>query len=267
MNTYHNMNEMIEYIEKHLNENIEYKDLAKILGVNEYTMKVLFSFICNISLAEYIRKRRLSSAGLDLCTTDEKIIDLAVKYQYDNATSFSRAFEKFHGIKPSMAKENPNGLKVYPKIVLNESEEEMLNMEYSIIERQPVTLYGKGIKTTHDKISKDAPKLYKEIYEKYSRKYGEINYGMTVYEDRFESDNYEYWVLYNKEIPSFTKCEIAGGRYLRFTINSQIAEEIQKVTNEFYKNFLPSCKFNLRELPELEYYHDEITDFLVPIEN
>ena len=39
MNTYHNMNEMIEYIEKHLNENIEYKDLAKILGVNEYTMK------------------------------------------------------------------------------------------------------------------------------------------------------------------------------------------------------------------------------------
>ena len=45
------------------------------------------------------------------------------------------------------------------------------------------------------------------------------------------------------------------------------AEEIQKVTNEFYKNFLPSCKFNLRELPELEYYHDGITDFLVPLED
>ena len=90
---------------------------------------------------------------------------------------------------------------------------------------------------------------------------------MTVYEDRFESDNYEYWVLYDKQIPSFTKYEIAGGRYLKFTISSQNAEEIQKVTNEFYKNFLPSCKFNLRELPELEYYHDGITDFLVPLED
>ena len=126
MNTYHNMNEMLEYIEMHLNEEIQYKDLAKILGVNEYTMKVLFTFICNISIAEYIRKRRLSNAGLDLCTTNEKILDLAVKYQYDNATSFSRAFEKFHGIKPSMAKENPNGLKVYPKIVLNEEEKEII---------------------------------------------------------------------------------------------------------------------------------------------
>lgn len=267
MNTYHNMNEMLEYIEMHLNEEIQYKDLAKILGVNEYTMKVLFTFICNISIAEYIRKRRLSNAGLDLCTTNEKVLDLAVKYQYDNATSFSRAFEKFHGIKPSMAKENPNGLKVYPKIVLNEEEKEIPNMEYSVVERKPIVLYGKGIKTTHDKISYDAPKLYKEIYEKYSGKYGEIDYGMTVYEDRFESDDYEYWILYEKEIPGFIKYEIAGGRYLKFTINSQDAEEIQKVTNEFYRSFLPSCKYNLRELPELEYYHDNITDFLVPIED
>lgn len=267
MNTYHNMNKMIEYIEMHLNEDIQYKDLAKILGVNEYTMKVLFSFICNISLAEYIRKRRLSNAGLDLCTTNEKIVDLAVKYQYDNATSFSRAFEKFHGIKPSMAKENPNGLKVYPKIVLSEEEKEVPNMEYSIVERKSIVLYGKGIKTTHDKIPNDAPKFFKKMNEKYLNKYGEITYGMTVYEDRFESDNYEYWILYEKQISEFIECKIAGGRYLKFTINSQNAAEIQKVTNGFYENFLPSCKYNLRELPELEYYHDGITDFLVPIED
>ena len=103
--------------------------------------------------------------------------------------------------------------------------------------------------------------------EKYLNKYGEITYGMTVYEDRFESDNYEYWILYEKQISEFVECKIAGGRYLKFTINSQNAAEIQKVTNGFYENFLPSCKYNLRELPELEYYHDGITDFLVPIED
>lgn len=267
MNTYHNINKMIEYIEKHLDDNIEYSELAKILGVNEYTMKVLFNFICNITLAEYIRKRRLSNAGRDLCTTNEKIIDLAVKYQYDNATSFSRAFEKFHGMKPSMVKENPNDLKVYPKIVLSEEEKEIPNMEYSIVERKPITLYGKGIKTTHDKISYDAPKLYKDIHDKYAHKYGEIDYGMTVYEDRFESDYYEYWILYQKEILEFVEYKVEGGKYLKFTIQSQEAKEIQQVTNKFYESFLPSCKYNLRELPELEHYHDNITDFLVPIED
>ena len=35
----------------------------------------------------------------------------------------------------------------------------------------------------------------------------------------------------------------------------------------FYEDFLPSCKYNLRDLPELEYYHDEVTDFLIPIED
>lgn len=60
------LNEMIDYIEKNLEENIDYKDLAKIMCVNENTMQKLFSFLCDCSLADYIRKRRLTKAGADL---------------------------------------------------------------------------------------------------------------------------------------------------------------------------------------------------------
>lgn len=35
-------NELIEYIEKNLCEEIRYKELSKILGVNEYTMHRIF---------------------------------------------------------------------------------------------------------------------------------------------------------------------------------------------------------------------------------
>ena len=102
MNIYKNLNEITKYIDDNLEEEISYEKLSKILGVNVYTMQRLFSMITDISLAEYIRKRRLSNAGYDLYKGNLKVIDVAVKYKYDNATSFSRAFERFHGIKPSL---------------------------------------------------------------------------------------------------------------------------------------------------------------------
>ncbi len=112
MNIYKNLNEMINCIEDNLENEIKYEKLARILGVNEYTMKSIFSVICNMSVVEYIRKRRLSNAGFDLYRNNEKIIDIALKYQYESATAFSRAFEKFHGIQPSKVKNNPKGLKI-----------------------------------------------------------------------------------------------------------------------------------------------------------
>ena len=73
MNIYHELNKMMDYIEENLDKDISYTKLSRILGVNEYTMQRLFSLLCNISLAEYIRKRRLSQAGYDILYKQEKI--------------------------------------------------------------------------------------------------------------------------------------------------------------------------------------------------
>lgn len=54
------LNQMIKYIEENLTENIEYKKLAQIVGVSVYNLQRIFMFLTNISLSEYIRKRRLS---------------------------------------------------------------------------------------------------------------------------------------------------------------------------------------------------------------
>ena len=102
MNIYKQLNQITNYIDEHLEDKIDDTFLAHFLGVNTYTMKRIFVMIAGISLSEYIRKRRLSNAGYDLYHQKQKIIDIAFKYQYENATSFSRAFEKFHGIKPSL---------------------------------------------------------------------------------------------------------------------------------------------------------------------
>lgn len=267
MNIYKSLNEIIEYIENNLENKIDYNTLAKILGVNEYTLQRIFSLLCNISIAEYIRKRRLSNAGFDLYHSNEKIIDIAIKYQYDNPTSFSRAFEKFHGIKPSLVKLNPEKLNIFTKIIFNEEIIEHTNMEYSIITLDEFTLYGKGIKTALNTISKDAPAYFKEFINKYYDIYGEPTYGMTVYEKRFESCSLEYWILYDKKIDNFEQYAFPKSKWISLKIPSQKAIDIQNIANKFYKEFVPSSKYNLKNLPELEYYHDNITEFLIPIED
>lgn len=267
MNIYKSLNEMINYIEENLENEIEYEKLAKILGVNEYTMKSIFSIICNMSISEYIRKRRLSNAGFDLCKNEGKIMDIALKYQYENATSFSRAFEKFHGIQPSKVKDSPEGLKVFAKVVFQEKIKSNEGIEYSVIEKDDMILYGKGVKTQEGKISKDAPEFFKKMQQKYESKYGPIQYGMVVYEDRFESGNFEYWVLYDKEISEFEKYVIPKSKWLKFDIFSQNEKDIQEMSRKFYVDILPVLKYNLRNIPELEYYHDGITEFWLPIEN
>lgn len=86
---------MIKYIEEHLTENIEYKELAKIVGISEYNLQRIFAFLTNMSISMYIRKRSLSRAFEELKTTNIKIIDLAIKYNYDSSMSFSRAFKQY----------------------------------------------------------------------------------------------------------------------------------------------------------------------------
>ncbi len=49
------LNNMIDYIEKNLTEHIKYKDLARIVGVSEYSLQRIFMFITGVSLSEYIR--------------------------------------------------------------------------------------------------------------------------------------------------------------------------------------------------------------------
>lgn len=264
MNIYKSLNEITKYIDDNLESKIDYEILAKIIGVNTYTMQRIFSLLTSIPLSEYIRKRRLSNAGYDLYNTNSKVMDIAIKYQYDNATSFSRAFESFHGIKPSMVNKLSK-LKNYPRIIFNENIKITNELEYEIIELEQMNLYGLGIKTNNESIGNDAPIFFESTELKYQEKYGNIKYGMVTYNDETRARCKEYYVLYDKEIPEFEKITISPSKWLVFRINSTNAKDIQEMSHKFYLEFLPSCKYNLREIPELEYYHDDVTDFLVPI--
>lgn len=264
MNIYKTLNEITAYIDEHIEESIDYKILAKIMGVNSYTMQRIFSVITGIPLAEYIRKRRLSLATFDILTKKYKIMDLAIKYNYESSTSFSRAFAAFNGLKPSLVKSN-TPLKEFPRIVFSEAAPIKNDIEYSVIAKPKLTLYGLGINASTAEINQVAPSFFKRISNKYQNTYGAIKYGMVVYNDTERCSCNAYYVLYDQPIMNFHKIIIPKSKWLKFIIKSQTATDIQAMSQCFYKKFLPSCKYNLRDIPELEYYHDDITEFLIPI--
>ena len=94
----------IEYMERHITDDISADDVADHVHMSPFYFQKGFRMLCGYSVAEYIRNRRLALAGGDLAATDEKVIDIAVKYGYDSPDSFTKAFTRFHGISPAIVR-------------------------------------------------------------------------------------------------------------------------------------------------------------------
>lgn len=83
------------YIEEHICENINYAEVAKNIHMSSYNFHRTFSFIVGMTANEYIRKRRLTLAAIELQTTDISVINAAYKYGYESPESFLKLFQNF----------------------------------------------------------------------------------------------------------------------------------------------------------------------------
>jgi len=104
----------MDYIEANICEDIDIASVARVTPYSAYHLQKIFAYLTDISLAEYIRRRKMTLAALELQSSAVKVIDLAVKYGYDSADSFSRTFSRLHGAPPTAARSGTASLKVYP---------------------------------------------------------------------------------------------------------------------------------------------------------
>ncbi len=111
------INAVLDYIEENLNGDIDDNRIASIFASPQGMFQRMFANITNMALAEYIRKRRLTKAAYDLRHTNEKIIDLSLKYGYRSAVAFSAAFKHYHGLTPSDARNIGFQPKPFPRLV------------------------------------------------------------------------------------------------------------------------------------------------------
>ncbi len=104
MNWVQAIQKSIDFIESHLDEDIDYNELARCACSSSFNFQRVFGLLCGVTLGEYICKRRLTLATQELLEKNSRITDIAFKYGYETLEGFSRAFYKFHGCLPSQIK-------------------------------------------------------------------------------------------------------------------------------------------------------------------
>jgi len=111
-----NIQNTIDYIENNLEDKLDCDILAAEIYTSSFYFQRMFAILCDSTVGEYIRNRRLTLAGYELLSSDSSIMDIAIKYGYETNESFTRAFSRFHGVTPSIARKNRGGLNTFSRI-------------------------------------------------------------------------------------------------------------------------------------------------------
>ena len=141
MNMLRQLNAAMTYIEENLCAELDLDEAAKLACVTVDSFARFFSYMTGMTLNEYIRRRRLTLAAQDL-RKDGRIIDLAIKYGYDSAAAFSRAFARQHGITPAQYRKSGGPLRVYPPASFQILVKGAKEMDLRIIELPETKVYG-----------------------------------------------------------------------------------------------------------------------------
>ncbi len=107
-------NRAMDYIEENLCGTVDPEQAARLACVTRASFERFFSYMTGMSLHAYVRRRRLTQAALELQQGELRVIDAAVKYGFESADAFARAFAKQHGISPGVVKKHPVSLKICP---------------------------------------------------------------------------------------------------------------------------------------------------------
>ncbi len=135
------LSDALSYMEDNLDGEISYETAARLASTSVYHFQRMFSYIAGVPLSEYLRRRRMTLAALDL-QKGGKVLEVSLRYGYESPTAFNRAFQSVHGITPSMAQKPGAVLKAFPRIAFQLSIKGDVEMEYRIIKKDAFRVVG-----------------------------------------------------------------------------------------------------------------------------
>lgn len=276
MNYYDSLNKLIDTIEENLETEIDYNELAKVIGTSSYTMQRIFTFLTGMTVTEYIRRRRLSKAGEELRKTNQKIIDIALKYHYDSPISFTHAFKKMYGQSPTGFRKSNGETIFFPKIEFNLDIKGRKELKYRIVEKNEQIFYGKTTGIIEDTDKKAIQNLYKKLEKDGTmdfmidnRKGKEFYYG--IYQPIYEKSQYtgkgKYYVLSKTPREDFVEVKLPKARWACFSVPNLEQRDILKAGDNIYNKWLPNSEYYLIETyPEWEVYYEDYCEVCIAID-
>ena len=98
---------MQDYIEAHLDEEIDLADLARASLFSPWHAHRLFRAYLGLAPAEYVRRLRLSRSALALKRGDRRITDVALALGFGSVDGYTRAFARTFGMTLSQYARDP----------------------------------------------------------------------------------------------------------------------------------------------------------------
>jgi len=257
------LKKMISYIEENICNKIEYNVLAQMLGMSEFHFQRMFSFLAGMSISEYVRRRKMALAAFDLKKTDEKIIDIAAKYGYDSHSAFSRTFQRYHGITPSMARKENVDIQTFPPLSFSISIKGNDSIQFRTEKKESFKLFGKNdvivpmehkyalrfildygrnvvANGTHDSINIAAGFLI-EANQPFHLLHG------VYFKDNDENTHFMYgWELPDKGVDeSFTIIDVPEATWAVFTYHGEHLESLPKIWTYLYTDWFFTSRYEV----------------------
>lgn len=263
---------ILEEIENDITGNIDVCKLAKKANMSLYEFRRIFTFVTKISLAEYIRKRRLSLAALEIFEGNTSITEISSKYGYNSQSSFSRAFREFHGITPTDVQSGNNNFRILSKISTHITTSG--GKEIPCIMKKLPGFCIRGLSAESDWSDTECcenvwSSFYNSEFKELPKAVDKI---YAAYQDKGDSIN--CFIGTTNDIEDFpVQIEIGPSVWACFSMNTTD----DCAVNEFYHNilteWLSSVNYKKRtDLPNVEIFPSDMTEdgflwkILIPIE-
>lgn len=232
--------ESIDFIEQNLTETLDIERIAEKAALSPFYYQRIFGALCGRTFGEYIRARRMTLAAQELASSNAKVIDVAVKYGYDSPDSFAKAFQRFHGITPSQARESGAPLRSFAPLHIKITLEGGNMLDYRIVERAPFTIVGIKRRFNSETSYQEIPKYWSEWTS--DRKGLKGMFGICL---DMDGKDFDYWIADLYEPWEDTQqgcetCQIPGGLWAQFICRGPLPESLQKVNTQIWSEWLPA---------------------------
>lgn len=259
------LNEAMTYLEEHIEE-VDISRAAQIACCSPFHFQRMFSYLAEVPLSEYIRRRRMTRAVFDLQNGTQRILDIALKYGYDSPTAFNRAFQSVHGIAPSAARLQGTPLKAYPPISFSITIKGEAQMNYRIENKDTFRIVG--VKAHYEMNVEEnfaqIPQFWQETVQSgaFAKLFPLMNRepaGILGVSTCMNGKDFDYYIAVASDqdapegMESYTVPPCA---WAIFTCVGPMPSAIQTLQKRIVSEWLPTSGYEYANAPDIEVYYE-----------